>query len=128
MKKYIPILCIFLMIQFSCSELRSEKQQEIEKFQSEMKRINDSSAYYFDKGIKLLKAGVDPTEIGAKISSKLTYYRTEINKKSMEFRISSKKLGIPQAEYDSIFRELMKSYQVNVDKYKYLAKNGVKLN
>lgn len=94
-----------------------------------MKTIKDSTTYYLDKGITLLKAGVAPTEIATKIDSKLTYYRIEFNKKSREFRIKLKKLGVSQVVYDTISRKILfEDFKANNEKFRYLTKKGVKIN
>ncbi|WP_298512758.1 hypothetical protein [uncultured Kordia sp.] len=128
MKKYISILFIVFIIHISCTPTKSDKQLKIEHFQSEMKRINDSSLYYFDKGIKLLEEGVHPNVISARINGKLTYYKTEINIRSRGFKTIAKKLNLSEKEYDKVFEELGEIFQSSREKFKYLTENGVKIN
>ncbi|MFK7748673.1 MAG: hypothetical protein AB8B65_09795 [Kordia sp.] len=129
MKKYILILLIASLFSSSCSQSKDPKQQCIADFKSDIKIIKDSSMFYLDKGITLLKEGVDPTEIAAEIDSKLNYYRIEQNKKSKEFRIKLDELGVSQVVYDTVTRKvLLEDFRDNVKKFRYLIKKGVQLN
>lgn len=128
MKKLIPILLIILLVNFSYSQSKSFKQEQIENFQSEMKKINDSSSHYFDLGIKLFKDGKDSIEIVELIKPKLTYFQAEIDKKTRAFQKIAEKLKLTNKEYESIFIRLNESFKLNFEKYKYLSENGMKID
>ena len=115
------------MSQYSFAQTKSDKQKQIEHFKSEMKKLNDSSAFYFDKGIKLLKEGVDPIEIAVLIKPKLAYLESEIIRKARGFSSIAENIKLSQTAYNTVLSELMESFQDNRKKYEYLTKNGVKI-
>jgi len=116
------------MFQYSFAQTKSDKQEQIEHFKSEMKKLNDSSAFYFDKGIKLLKEGVDPAEIIVLIKPKLDYYEAKLDSKARGFQSIARKLKLSETEYNTVFSELIESFKPNRKKYKYLTENGVKID
>jgi hypothetical protein len=128
MKKLITILFAFFLMNLSYSQSKNSKQEQIENFQSEIKKINDSSSHYFDLGIKLFKDGKDSIEIVELIKPKLTYFQAEIDKKTRAFQKIAERLKLTNEEYDSIFIKLNEKFKLNFKKYKYLSENGIKID
>lgn len=126
MKNYLTILLLLFCIQFSIGQ--SEKEKAIEFFKFEMKQLSDSSAYYFDKGIKLLKEGENPAKISTLISPKLKELEIEIDKKVYSFKPMIEKFGLTQSESQIIFEQLKEIFKNNQEKYKQLTEKGVKIN
>lgn len=127
MKSLILILFTFSMVQPSCSQSQSTKEIKIKKFKSEILKINDSSTFYFDKGIKLLAEGKNPTEIVKSIKPKLKQFEMELDKKAREFQKIAIDLKLTKTEYENVFNELSDSFKANLKKYDYLSENGVSL-
>jgi hypothetical protein len=125
MKKLITIF-IFIT-QFSCSQTQSNKLKEIQNFKSEILKINDSSAYYFDKGIKLLEEGKNSIDIAKSIKPKLKYFEIELDKKVRGFQKTAERLKLSNTEYENVFNELNESIKSNLEKYKYLTDKGILL-
>ncbi|WP_452599067.1 hypothetical protein [Pontimicrobium sp. MEBiC01747] len=128
MKKLIVLLITILLGHLSYSQSKSYKQEQIESFQSEMKKINDSSSHYFDLGIKLFKEGKDAIEIKELIKPKLIYFQAKIDKKARAFQKVAEKLKLTNKEYDSIFIKLNENFKLNLEKYKYLSENGINID
>ncbi len=128
MKKHLTILLLLFCIQVSIGQSEKEKKKAIEFFKFEMKQLSDSSAYYFDKGIKLLKEGETPAKITTLISPALKRLETEIDKKVYSFKTVIEKFELTKSESQIIFEALKKMFKNNQEKYKQLTEKGVKIN
>lgn len=125
MKKVLIIVFSLCLSHLSCSQ--TSKQIGIQKFKVEIQRLNDSSAIYFDKGIKLLKAGENKEEIAKILKPKLRYYEIQIDSLVRNFYNKARKLKLTEAEYNAVFEELKKKINSNLEKYKFLSENGVNI-
>ena len=127
-KKNIFILLLACIVQFSCTESKTGKQAKIDDFKAEIEQLMDSSIHFYNKGVRLLKAGVAPIKIQKFIGPKLDKLRKQINEKSKEFAMKAQKLKIPRELYDNVFLDLNTNVQSIQEKHKYLNENGVKID
>ncbi len=126
--KSIILLLFIGVLTFSCSRSEKNKVKKINHFKTEMNKLNDSSNYYFDIGIKLLNDGIEASIITDSIQSKLIYYQSIIDKKAKEFQKTAEELNLTPNEYDEVFNELNTKFKSSYEKYEYLKINGVTLN
>ncbi|MFK7748674.1 MAG: hypothetical protein AB8B65_09800 [Kordia sp.] len=127
MKKYIYILFLLCCLQFSNGQSQKEKDTEIEFFKFEIKQLNDSTTYYFDLGVKLLKEGEDSVIIEKLIKPKLKKYETEINTKIYSFKGIIEKFKLTRSESIVIYQQLKDIFKSNSEKYDYLIENDVNI-
>lgn len=94
-------------------------------FEKEVKALNDSSNYYFDKALNETNQGADPKTVAAKYGDKVRYFEKELDARYKTFQVQGKESNIDNKQYAKVILEVNKLIQPTRAKFDTLKKRGV---